>query len=139
MAFVQSSSLCHGLDEAQLSTLFQNGSVLEYGLAETVFREGSTDDALYLVLEGGVTIRKTHDGVVYELAHLDRQGVFGEVAVLTHSPRTVAAVARTESRLVCISGEAVREVADAAPKFGRKLAALMAARHRETSKKLKVP
>jgi CRP-like cAMP-binding protein len=137
MAFVQSSGLCHGIDEAQLSSLFESGTVLEYGAAETVFSEGSTDDALYLVLEGRVTIRTMRDGRVQELADLDRQGVFGEIAVLTRSPRSAAAVTRTDSRLVRISGDAVRDVADAAPRFGRKLAALMAARRKDAEKKLK--
>jgi CRP-like cAMP-binding protein len=137
MAFVQASSLCQGLEPQQLSILFQSGTVLEYGPAETVFSEGSADDALYLVFDGSIAIRRTHEGRVFDLADLDRQGVFGEIAVLTRTSRRGAAITRLDSRLVRLSGDAVREVAGEAPKFGRKLAALMAAREKDTEKKLR--
>jgi CRP-like cAMP-binding protein len=88
------------------------------------------------VLEGSVNIRKRRREAQLELASLDRQAVFGEIAVLTQKPRTASVVARVDTRLVRLSGDVVRRVAERAPKFGRKLAALMAGRNKDTSKKL---
>ncbi len=137
MAFVQSSSLCHGVAEEMLAELYAGGEVLEVGAGAVVFQQGGIDDGLYLVLDGSIHIRKTHGSVEIDLASLDRQAVFGEIAVLTEGqPRTATAIARVDTRLVRFDGGVVREVAGAAPKFGRKLAALMAGRTKDTSKKL---
>jgi CRP-like cAMP-binding protein len=136
MAFVQSSFLCQGVDEHLMAELYSGSVVMEVAAGERVFSEGDTDDALYVVLEGSVNIRKRRREAQLELASLDRQAVFGEIAVLTQKPRTASVVARVDTRLVRLSGDVVRRVAERAPKFGRKLAALMAGRNKDTSKKL---
>jgi CRP-like cAMP-binding protein len=136
MAFVQSSALCQGVDEALMAELYDGGVVVELAAGEPVFGEGDTDDAIYVVLEGSVNIRKRRGQAQLELASLDRQAVFGEIAVLTQGARTASAVTRVDTRLVRLSGDVVRRVAERAPKFGRKLAALMVGRNRDTSKKL---
>jgi len=70
------------------------------------------------------------------LAKLRRSAVFGESAALTQQPRTASVVTEIDARLIRIPGETVRAVADAAPKLGRRLAALMAGRSKDTEVKL---
>ncbi|MEE8408736.1 MAG: cyclic nucleotide-binding domain-containing protein, partial [Myxococcota bacterium] len=136
MAFMQAAALCQGLPENVLMQLGKAGRILAYGLGDTIFTEGATDDCLYLILEGGITVRKKHRGSVVELASMGRQGVFGEISVLTRQPRATSVVTRTATRVIQISGETVRAVAEASPKFGRKLAGLMSGRTKDTDKKL---
>lgn len=136
MAFVQAAALCQGLSENLLRQLGKVGQILEYGVGDVIFEEGAVDDNLYLVLEGGITVRKEHGGDVIELASMDRQGVFGEISVLTSQPRNASVVARTTTRVIQIPGETVRAVAEESPKFGRRLAGLMAGRNKNTEKKL---
>lgn len=136
MAFVQAAALCQGLPENLLRQLGKAGKILAYGLGDTIFAEGDTDDCLYLILEGGITVRKEHGGGVIELASMDRQGVFGEISLLTGQPRSASVVTRTATRVIQIPGETVRAVAEESPKFGRRLAGLMAGRNKNTEKKL---
>ena len=131
MAFVQSSSLCHGLPEACLEALFSAGLISEYGPSEVVFEESAVQDDLFLLLDGSVSICKHYGEKLIEIIVLERPSVFGETAALTQQPRAASAITRTDTRLVCFPGKVVREVADSAPKFGRRLAALMASRGEE--------
>jgi len=137
MAFIQSSFLCQGVAEEMLAELYRSGTVVDYGAGAVVFEQGGTDDGLYVVIEGSINIRKKHGDGEVDLASLDRQAIFGEIAVLTAGqPRTATAVTRVESRLIRFEGTVVRSVAESAPKFGRKLAGLMAGRTKDTEKKL---
>lgn len=136
MAFVQSSSLCHGLDVDCMRLLLETGDVAHLHATATIVSEGSHDDHLYIVLDGHVSVRKQHRSRVVDLAVLERGAVFGESGVLTQYPRSATVVARTDVRLVCWPGPAVRVAADKVPRFGRRLAALMAARQRDTDTKL---
>lgn len=136
MAFVEACSLCQGLPHDLLEQLFRGGTVHIFGPGAVVFSEGESDDFLYLIFSGSVTVRKRSGATELELASLERPAVFGEFAALTGQRRTASIVTRTETRLVCFPGALVRTVAEGWPKLGRKLAALMAGRQRDTEKKL---
>lgn len=136
MAFVQASALCRPLSEDQLDELIAVGTVTHHGAEALMMCEGGTDDSLYIILDGSLTVFKEHGGASVELAVLERPKVLGEVAVLTEHRRMASAVTRTETRLVCFPGGVVREIANAEPKFGRRLAALMAGRVKDAERKL---
>lgn len=136
MAFIESSILFQGLDAIRLAELYKSGCVAVYGPQKTVFQEGDKDDALYLVLDGSVSIQKRLGSGQVELAALERQAVFGEMSLLSKRPRSASVVTRTEARLIVLPGEVVRTAAEIVPRFGRKLAALMAGRSKDTEKKL---
>ncbi len=136
MALVQASGLCSGLPQELLDRLINAGRVLDYGLGQVVFSQGAQDDAIYIVLEGSVSICKEIERKLVEVATLARPVIFGEISVLTQRPRSSTVVSRTETRLIELNGRVVREVAAAAPKLGRRLAALMAGRSRDNEKKL---
>jgi CRP-like cAMP-binding protein len=136
MAFIESSILFQGLDAIRLAELYKAGCVAVYGPEKTIFREGDEDDAFYLILDGSVSIKKRQTSGQVELATLDRQAVFGEMAVLTKRPRSATVVTRTEARLIVLPGEVVRTIAEIIPRFGRKLAGLMAGRAKDNEKKL---
>jgi CRP-like cAMP-binding protein len=139
MAFLQSAALCQGVPEESLKALYTRGAIVAFGAGQVIFAPGDSDDALYLVVDGSVTITKTVEGRPVAVATLERQAVFGESAVLTQRPRSSTAQARVECRLVRLPGEVVRAVAEAAPKLGRKLAGLMAGRAKDNEKKLAAP
>jgi CRP-like cAMP-binding protein len=66
--------------------------------SEVIFEEGQIGDAMYVVQEGQVEIRR--GGQV-----LDRHGpggVFGEMAIIERAPRSASAVAATDCKVVPI-------------------------------------
>jgi len=136
IAFVQRSLLCKNLDGDLLTRLLSAGSLAQYGAGSVVCTEGTHDDTLFMILEGKVEIRKASAAGDVEIATLDRPAIFGERAVLTAHARSATIVARVECRLVLFPGDVIRDVANAAPKFGWLLASLMAGRTKDTEKKL---
>jgi CRP-like cAMP-binding protein len=87
---------------------------------------------IYLVLDGEVSLSaggKTIGAV--------RKGeIFGEMAAITHAPRTATAVANTDCRLIALDDEALESALEKKPAFALMLMSLMIARLRETIARL---
>ncbi len=136
IAFIQASSLCRDLPKALCDELIAQGEVVSYDAAQLVLVEGDSDNGLFFILEGSVAICKRNGSELVELATLERPAVFGETAVLTQQPRSATVVCQTDVRLVRAPGELIRSLAERDQKLGRMLATLMAARVKDTEKKL---
>ena len=115
MAFLQSSSLCRDLTPEMMDEVMAKSSVDAYDAAQVVLEEGEHDNALFFIVEGSVSICKRSGAAFVPLATLERPAVFGESAVLTQQARTATVVTQTEVTV---------------------LATLMAARAKDTEKKL---
>jgi signal transduction histidine kinase len=72
---------------------------LELGDGDVVFREGDVADALYLVLEGRVTLAAEASGHQEFLAECGADDFFGEFGVLDGLPRSAGATATGPVRL----------------------------------------
>lgn len=67
-----------------------------------IFEEGSKGDTAFLVQEGRVQIFKTDEnGVENILGHVEKGGIFGELALIDHRPRMASA--RALERTVVIT------------------------------------
>lgn len=71
-------------------------NVTAYAAGDTIFLEGESGDVMYGVREGLVDLM--HDGVVLET--VEPKGVFGEMALVSHEPRSATAVAQTACTIV---------------------------------------
>lgn len=71
-----------------------------------IFREGEPSDALYVALEGMVSLQKDE----LEKAIVKERETFGLWALLDESPRLVTAVAMTETRALKIEREYLYDV-----------------------------
>jgi CRP/FNR family transcriptional regulator, cyclic AMP receptor protein len=71
---------------------------ISFERGETIFSEGDPGAEMFGVLEGEVELR-TGDRVIERLGE---QGVFGELALIDHAPRTLTAVAAQDCRLAVI-------------------------------------
>jgi CRP-like cAMP-binding protein len=63
----------------------------EYVIDEVVFDEGEEGRALYLVLDGEVTLSRRHGEVIEHVATLAAGSFFGDMALLDALPRTAQA------------------------------------------------
>jgi len=81
---------------------------LLYTNSTLIFDEGDPSDALYLVLDGEIELRKqTNSGNIEILARLQGDECFGEMGVLDGCGRSAAAYAVTNTRLARIPAEAM--------------------------------
>ena len=77
-----------GMDRAQLKLLAFTSEPVTFDAGHVVFRQGDTGDNAYVILDGDaeVVLETGGDGTV--IARLGRYQVFGEMALLTSSPRS---------------------------------------------------
>ena len=89
-------------------------------------------DKMYLLLEGDVDLvaRKKAIGSVA------RGEIFGEMASITHAPRTASAVAKTECRVIGLDDKQFQDGLRKKPEFALMLMSMMIGRLRETIAKL---
>lgn len=58
-----------------------------------IFRENETGDKMYIIQNGVVRINKTIDGREHKLAELGKGEFFGEMAIVSNTPRSATAIA----------------------------------------------
>ncbi len=83
-----------------------------------ILHEGEVGDSIFLVGSGAVqvTLRGT-GGPVTLLAVLQAGDIFGEMAVLEHTPRSATVSAKEECVLLEIAGERIRALLEAHPRM----------------------
>ncbi|MEM6533283.1 MAG: cyclic nucleotide-binding domain-containing protein [Myxococcota bacterium] len=78
---------------------------------EVIIREGDVDDSMFIVSSGRVKVTKTTDaGTDMVLAQLGDGTFFGEMALLSESPRTASVIASEEALLFEVSRDVLASV-----------------------------
>jgi CRP-like cAMP-binding protein len=113
----------------------------EYKAGEPVFYQGDPGLGMYIIQEGEVSIRiAEHEGEDKELAVLSEGDFFGELALLDESPRSAAAICRTDCSLIGFFRtdlfELIEQKTELGIKIVLKLAEILALRLRKTDKEL---
>ncbi len=101
-----------GEDLAQIALIAEEE---ERDAGEVVIREGEMGDALYLVVEGKVRVRKGER----EVAELGEREVFGEMALLDPAPRSATVEALSDVTLLRIRREDFADVMAEKPDIAR--------------------
>jgi CRP-like cAMP-binding protein len=79
--------------------------------------EGRRGHEFFILVEGAVAVRRR--GRL--LAELGAGDWFGEIAILTHTPRTATVTATSQVRLLVISERAFRQVVETTPRVALKV------------------
>jgi CRP/FNR family cyclic AMP-dependent transcriptional regulator len=106
--------------------------------AAVVVKQGDHGNAMYLVLEGELSVRMSVGGLETELATLGIGDFFGDFSLFDHGPRSANVVANTSCLLLKISTDAFermsREATDLATPFLRAIGKTLTARIRAGNK-----
>ena len=94
--------LFSGLNRHQLGKLLVKLFEKRYPAGETIFHEGDPGKALFVVLDGKVSIVRTADGAEKLLAVLAPGAYFGELALIDDHPRFASARADESSLLLIL-------------------------------------
>ena len=93
---------------AAVAELVSSASVVAFKPGETLFREGEPGDCLHLIRKGSVTISRHMDSRDVVLAYVPAGQYVGEMALVSHLPRSATAVAAVASETIRIEGDAFK-------------------------------
>src|SRR5208283_5572833 len=105
------------------------GPVRNFKAGDVIFREGDAAEELLVVKSGTVEIRLGNR----LLDRLSERSIFGEKALIDHGPRSVTAVALTDSTLVPLGDEGFSLLVADAPNFALSVLRVLAKHLRATS------
>lgn len=106
----------------------ENAIVVDEG--QVIFQQGESGDVMYVILEGSVNI-VSHDKIVDTLSEGE---IFGEMALVDESPRSAAAVAATQGKIVPVSKQRFLMAIQHNPFFALQVMGVMASRLRKLMK-----
>jgi EmrB/QacA subfamily drug resistance transporter len=111
--FLARSPLFADLEPRLLEQLAERSRPLRLAAGEWLFREGDPGDAMYLVRAGRLQVLGGSSDVV--VRELGRGDALGELALLTHSPRSASVRAARASDLMVIDQEHFDELLHSSP------------------------
>lgn len=92
------------------------------------FREGESSDRMYFLVEGETNLAQGKKSI-----DVVKPGeIFGEIAAITHQPRSATAIARTDCRVLCLEGKQFQQALQRTPEFALMLMSIMINRLRLT-------
>lgn len=109
-------------EKSKDAVLFKAGDV--------IFTERQRGDIMYVVLEGEVEIRVRDEAI-----DLAKPGdIVGEMALIDTKKRSATAIARRDSRLVCVDEARFLKMVKKEPQFALDVMRILAARLRKMNK-----
>ena len=98
LEFLASTDLFGEVDSAGLEEVARSLEAVRLSGGQRLFKEGDEADCLYLVVSGRLRAYVSRDGGEAPVGEAGRGEVVGEIALLTHTPRsaTVRAIRDTE-------------------------------------------
>jgi CRP-like cAMP-binding protein len=117
--------------EVEFSILAGAGAPIRtYKQGEIIFREGDPATVLYVIKSGRVDITTGNR----QLATLDVNGIFGEMALIDKSPRSATVTAVTDVELVPVDERQFLFLVGQTPFFALKVMRVLAGRLRVANK-----
>jgi CRP/FNR family transcriptional regulator, cyclic AMP receptor protein len=110
-------------------TLFHHGDSHTVAAGQVIFEAGQAGTHMFGVVDGSVELR--HGDVVVET--VTAGGVFGEMALIDHSPRSLTAVATEDSTLAVIDSRRFLFLVHETPMFALDVMSTLASRLRDTT------
>lgn len=112
------------------------GTTRTYGDGEIVFREGELGEHLFVVLSGGVRIRKEGDLVATVLGELTPGEMFGEITLLDRRPHSATAIAVGDTELAVYDQDAFLSALRRDPELALRVIASLTTRLRSSNEQL---
>jgi CRP/FNR family cyclic AMP-dependent transcriptional regulator len=135
--YIKNVSLFKSLQEDELKLLSTRFTAHEYKEGETVLREYEKSTALYILVEGEVSVVLETDGIEFVIDELRAGQFFGEMALLDGKPRSADVVCMSDCRMLKLSGKDYYEILELNPSILRSLLLELCDRLRKANAKLK--
>ena len=108
-----------GCSKAELREVALSTDEIDLRSGHVLTREGRSGREFFILVEGTASV--TQDGET--IAELKGGDWFGEIALLTHRPRTATVTATTPVRVLVLTDRAFRRVVETMPRIALKVLA----------------
>jgi CRP-like cAMP-binding protein len=108
-----------GCSKAELREVALSTDEIDLRDGHVLTREGRSGREFFILVEGTASV--TQDGK--EIADLGHGDWFGEIALLTHRPRTATVTATSPVRVLVLTDRAFRRVVETMPRIALKVLA----------------
>lgn len=131
---LDTTDLFAALPAEALAELRDRAEVRSYARNQVLFRQGDAAEELFIIDEGRIAIaQQAGDGRESVVAVLEDGGLFGELPLFDDAPRSADARALTDSTVVVLGYEPVRDVLRAQPELLWVIVRLLAGQLRATN------
>ena len=104
--FLTKIEIFEGFDAAEIALFVSHLEITEVSASHTIFQEGTTGDAWFVILNGEVSVTKEMlSGPPHVLSHLHSGDSFGEMALMDGAPRMATLYAVEDCLLARLSRE----------------------------------
>lgn len=122
----------------ELEKLAQGINVQKYAAGEVVIKQGEPGDSFYIINEGEVDISIIDEaGNETSLTKLSPPAFFGELSLLTGSPRNATVVAHSDSEFITINSDTFKSVIMSQPDLVNIISNIITSRQIELEESLK--
>ena len=128
-ALLAGVDLFTSLDAEQRAAVAAQTTLAVFGDGETIVREGTPGDSMFVVASGRVSVRLEDNS--REIASLGPGDYFGEMSMLTGEPRTASVVAAGDAKVLEVGAEVFRQLADVSPDAVERVGVAAATRRAE--------
>ena len=120
--FLKGHTLFKGFDEVSLIKFAENLQELEFESGGNVFEEKMPADALYLIMEGSVSIYiRNNEGKEVMIGRLIQQEMLGQLSLLGNFEHLTKAVAQENTTLLKLSRQKFTELNKTNPQMSLRL------------------
>lgn len=98
-----------------LSEMIKTAELVEFKSGDTLIEEGASDDSVFLIRSGSVTVARKIAGRDMVLSYVPAGNYVGEMAMLTKAPRSATVKAAVATEAVKLDGGAFRNLMDRLP------------------------
>ena len=116
------------METEQIQALAKSARHLRYGRGEKIISQGDPGGSMYVLSSGIAQVTVERDGRTSDLSELASGECFGEISLLTGSPRTASVTAKTDCDIIEIDKSAMRDVLKQYPRLADHLSETLSAR-----------
>jgi hypothetical protein len=127
-----------GLSVTELAAVASVTDEIVFQPGKTVIKEGEPGETMYLMMEGEVSVNKSHgEGREIELDRISAGDYFGEMALFEDIPRSATIRTEKESRLLVLHKREFAEIVREYPQIALHICKVLGARLRKLHEKVK--
>jgi CRP-like cAMP-binding protein/small-conductance mechanosensitive channel len=122
----------NALDQEQREALAARCKAVEFPAGTTLMTQGGAAEAMYIVLEGAVSVAIGSEAADQQEVAISATGdVVGEMSLMTGAPRTATVTALTRVRAIEITKQAIEDLLKSTPELLQRFSRVLAQRQLE--------